>query len=519
MNASLKRCIITIMNAFLQLPPPRLRILTVRRVQSWIARVLSALIVLGASFAWAANYHVAMTGDDTHPGTEAQPWRTLGKANSAAQSGDVINIGPGTWPERPTIPRAGTASSPITWRGTGDTTIVGGFNIRHDHIHIRNFRVDYLNSGAAGVIAIGEGNDNKTTGLSGNYVIVDNVTFTRQGSTALNVAGNFPHYTGPIGSICRNSRFYDCSTGSAVGISASQFVLENSTFTSNKGGDAIMLFGRNNTVRGCQFLNWSRPAGSTQHTDLFQSFSTNGQISEGHIIEGNFAYNCNETQLGNVDHVGEHARIKDWTFRNNIFVRVSNPFNLFAPGFKFHNNSFFRSPYGAGSCVILFAAAKGVASNTSIINNLFYKGGYDEASNTQGFYAFNISSGYSLAGLSIDNNLVIGSGAGTIKDATWTWYNANKNGFNGIDPRFVNAVNPTKPEDLRLLANSPAIGKGRNLSELFTTDFSGRLRGTKWDIGAFQSGKVLGAPGGFRTEESTVFNWVDGLWGRLAAAD
>lgn len=471
-----------------------------RRIQFWITCVLSALTVHGTASAWAATYHVAMSGDDAQPGTEGQPWRTLRRANSAAQPGDVINIGPGTWIERPSISRSGTATNPITWQGTGDTTIVGGFNIRYDHIRISNFRVDYFNADVSGVIAIGEGNDNKTTELLGNYVIVDNVTFTRQGSTALNAAGNFPHYTGPVGSICKNSRFFNCSTGAAVGISASQFLLENSTFTSSNGGDAILLFGRNNTIRGCRFIDWNRPEGSTQHTDLFQSFTNNGQTSIGHIIENNFMYNCLGTQFGNTSDLALKGNIRDWVIRNNVLIRVSNPWNQYCSNFSFYNNTFFKSPCYAGNSPIINARETwGTANENRIFNNIYYKCGSVPSSDSHGYYAFALR-GLPLTGFEADNNLVIGEGAGLKKGSSWTWFRANQNGFNGVDPLFVNSVNPTKPEDLRLQANSPVIGEGRDLSEFFTTDFSGRQRGAKWDIGALQSGKGLSAPTGFRTQ-------------------
>jgi hypothetical protein len=51
---------------------------------------------------------------------------------------------------------------------------------------------------------------------------------------------------------------------------------------------------------------------------------------------------------------------------------------------------------------------------------------------------------------------------------------------------------------VRLRQGSPAIGAGKNLSEFFTTDFFGRQRLNRWDIGAHQSGGALSAPTGYR---------------------
>lgn len=474
------------------------RSIMVRWVHFQKVLFLTLLVIQCLSTAWGVTYYVAMNGDDLQPGTEVQPWRTLTKANSIAKSGDMIIVGEGTWTESPTTARHGTVDSPIVWRGSGDNSVINGFSVRHDYIHLRDFQVK-------GTFTIGgqnaDVNGGKESGLVANHIIVENCLFTRTNASKISVGGNPPFYTGPVGTIIRNNRFIEnAANAPAVGFGACDGLIENNYFTSTLGGDAIFLFGRRNIYRGNRFENWSRPANSTQHTDLFQSFSNNGEISEDHIIENNFAINCQGTQLGNVDNVGDPARVKNWTIRNNVFIRVSNPLNLYAPGFKIHNNSFVQSPFKAGSCIILCAAPRGNANGASIINNIFYKGGYIESSKTQGFYAFNQSSGYKLEDLFIDNNLVVGSGVGTVKDASWTWFSANKNGFNGVDPLFVNSVNPTKPEDLRLQATSPVIGKGRDLSEFFTTDFSGRQRGAKWDIGAFQSGQGLSAPTGFRTQ-------------------
>jgi hypothetical protein len=470
----------------------------VRGVRLWIAFFFTVWLVCSSPSAWAATYHVSMTGDDTLPGTELQPWRTLAKANAAAQPGDIITVGAGTWSETPTTARHGTAEKPIVWRGNGDTSIISSFVIRHDYIQLRNFQV-------TGTVTLGGQNSNvnggKQTGLVANYILVENCLFTRTDASKISVGGNPPFYTGPVGTIIRKNRFINnAAKAPALGFGASEGLIEDNYFTSNLGGDAITVFGQRNIFRGNTFDKWSRPEGSTQHTDLFQSFTNNGEISKDHVIEGNFAYNCLGTQLGNITDLGQNSGISNWSWRNNIFIGVSNPLNLYCPDFLFANNTFFRSPRYAGSCVVIKASIdRGIAHNTRFFNNLFYKSGSSPDRTSQGWYSFD-QGDLKLTGFEADNNLVIGEGAGTIKSSAWTWFATNKNSFNGIEPLFVNAASPTKPEDLRLQPNSPVIGKGRNLSEFFTTDFSGRKRGTTWDIGAFQSGKGLGAPTGFRTQ-------------------
>jgi hypothetical protein len=77
----------------------------------------------------AATYVVATNGNDSNPGTEAQPWKTLSKASASIRPGDTVRIRGGEYFVGPTwrISRAGTAESPITYRafGNGEVRISG----------------------------------------------------------------------------------------------------------------------------------------------------------------------------------------------------------------------------------------------------------------------------------------------------------------------------------------------------------------------------------------------------------
>jgi hypothetical protein len=65
---------------------------------------------------------VAPNGNDAHPGTEAQPWKTLQKAARSVEPGDTVRIKAGDYAVRPswTVNRAGTAERPITYQSYGD---------------------------------------------------------------------------------------------------------------------------------------------------------------------------------------------------------------------------------------------------------------------------------------------------------------------------------------------------------------------------------------------------------------
>lgn len=67
---------------------------------------------LGA--AHAATYYVAVAGNNSNPGTEEQPWRSVAYAASHIFAGDTIYVKNGTYIEEGIwIKRTGTASSPV----------------------------------------------------------------------------------------------------------------------------------------------------------------------------------------------------------------------------------------------------------------------------------------------------------------------------------------------------------------------------------------------------------------------
>ena len=72
----------------------------------------------GASKAEAAGqqYYVSPQGNDSNPGTEQQPWKTLAKAGTAAGAGDMVIFKDGSYPGELVPANSGTASSPIVFK-------------------------------------------------------------------------------------------------------------------------------------------------------------------------------------------------------------------------------------------------------------------------------------------------------------------------------------------------------------------------------------------------------------------
>ena len=70
--------------------------------------------------------YVSPSGKDGNPGTVGAPLRTVQRAADLSQAGDLVLIQPGVYRETVTVPRSGTASQPIVFRGNGPGAILDG---------------------------------------------------------------------------------------------------------------------------------------------------------------------------------------------------------------------------------------------------------------------------------------------------------------------------------------------------------------------------------------------------------
>ena len=216
---------------------------------------------------------------------------------------------------------------------------------------------------------------------------------------------------------------------------------------------------------------------NANHPDIIQSFQ-NGAVGTippdrpcwDLLFERNLVIDC-PVQLGNISDDGNFGNINRWTFRNNVFVRVSNALNLYAPGFSFHNNTFYHCGFVSGNVVSWGVAQFGTACNLEFFNNIVAECGFAERANA-GWYGGMVASNQIA-----DYNLVVGTGTGIVKSG----FN-EPHSINGSDPLFVNPA----ANDFRLLPNSPCIGAGTNLSFRFNVDYKEAVRGATWDMGAYE---------------------------------
>jgi len=86
-----------------------------------------ALLLCVASVApvLATTYYVATDGNDSNPGSEAQPWETIQKAANTMQAGDAVYIKEGTYVEQVRPKNSGSKANWITYQAyPGDKVII-----------------------------------------------------------------------------------------------------------------------------------------------------------------------------------------------------------------------------------------------------------------------------------------------------------------------------------------------------------------------------------------------------------
>jgi hypothetical protein len=100
---------------------------------------------LNAQWTKATEYYVAVSGNDSNPGSLSKPWRTIQHAANSVVPGDTVFIHHGTYKEEVILKFSGTADAPITFSGAPDeTATVEGleFAAGTAHMNIFNLKIE-----------------------------------------------------------------------------------------------------------------------------------------------------------------------------------------------------------------------------------------------------------------------------------------------------------------------------------------------------------------------------------------
>ncbi|WP_081415703.1 T9SS type A sorting domain-containing protein [Aquimarina latercula] len=97
---------------------------TNQKLQFILQKYVLIFFLTIASSLCAKNIYVSKNGNDNNPGTQSKPYKTIAKASSVAQAGDVVIIGGGTYEELLRPVRSGTAGNPIIYRSKAGEKVI-----------------------------------------------------------------------------------------------------------------------------------------------------------------------------------------------------------------------------------------------------------------------------------------------------------------------------------------------------------------------------------------------------------
>ena len=275
-----------------------------------------------AGFGSEGDLYVAPSGNDSNPGTQASPFRTLGRAHQAATAGVTIWMLPGTHASSSTttLTKSGTEAEPIVVSGTpGDRPLIDfssqprgssnrGIEIEGNYWHVK--RLEVANAGDNGIAISGSNN------VVEDVVLHDCEDTGLQITVSQSLAGNDAYGSNNLILNCDSYQNFDQATGG-----------ENAD-----GFAAKLRIGAGNVFRGCRAWN-----NADDGWDLFASndvvtIENSWAFSNGKVDGQNPAGDGNGFKLGGApagtDQGGAvHLVAHNAAFENRScgFTRNNNP--------------------------------------------------------------------------------------------------------------------------------------------------------------------------------------------------
>ncbi len=426
---------------------------------------------LTPSSAGGDTYYVSTTGDDSNPGTESQPWRTIQHAAETMTAGDTVLIRGGVYNERVFTTLSGnTTDGYITFSaypnetpvidGTGVTTGDNGFVISHSYIkliglEIRNWDENGIWIENAGHMEISDCEVHHVFYGIGAADGTHDFELNRVEMHHFDLYGFDASPSG--GADCYNGTFNDCisHTGRDPEQNVDGFALGHGTqhdFVFNRCEtyevyDGFDISARNTTLNRCSAHDcWN--GGYKLWQDKVTLVNCLGYHSEGSNVELDWDGNPGTTTLQNCTFVDAQVF--------NIWVENS------ADRLHMYN------------CILAGGDNIGLAFEQMGVNN--YQGDYNIFHNDNSNRA--IAVGYTDE-FSLNQ----------IKAGNWTSYS-------GQDQHSLVSSNPNSELfkdmsnwDFHLIEGSIAIDKGTSVNAP-SVDYDGnpRPQGAGYDIGAYEYG-------------------------------
>jgi len=428
----------------------------------------------------ATTYYVATTGNDSNPGTQAAPFKTVRKAGLVADPGDTVYVRGGTYYTDP-IPLAkiGSATSRIVFKAyPGEKAILDGsqsndanpdiFTVAGQYYDIVGFEIRWAKR--IGVNLWGS----KHIRVLNNTIHDSHWGAVYSGNGAVNL-----HFEGNVvyNNAHNNDKFQFGHQGgwpSAVNLTGDGDVVVKNQIYEN-WGEGIGAYGTNHYV-----------ANNVLHDNYAADIYVNN-IAQS-TIENNFIYSLNKPEFHRfqASAIGiafaNESGSEPVQFNNNKIINniVTGPrhwglYHWNGAGGGLKNSLIAHNTVVVAGEGGVFHVDNSSHSNTTIANNIFY-----QLNSSQPLTDF-----ATVAGLTFKHNLWFGGNGGSGSGGK-----GSGPGDVTANPQVVNA-NGQSAADFRVQAGSPAINAGTALTNVPKDHFGGaRPQGSAPDIGAHEFGST-----------------------------
>lgn len=429
-------------------------------------------------------YYVATNGNDSNPGTEAQPWLTIQKAADIMTAGNTVYIKEGVYNEEVIPQNSGNSGNYITYAAyPGDTVIIDGNGISlpsnylsglfdvSDKSYIKISRLKIINAGPnrynAGIMI-----------SNSSYIIVEKTHTYNTVSSGIGVwwSNNIIIDNNEVELAC-NDGTQECITIAGT----DTFEVKNNHVhdagPSTNGGEGIDVKNGSSNGKVCNnFVHHLNRLGI--YVDAWDKHTYNIEVSKNVVSDCDFGVVVASEQGG---------LLEDIKIYNNIV----------------HNNKFVGITI-AGWGGDFWPVSEHPTRNIEIINNTVYNNGHDIWGGGIWVYnpdARNIIIRNNICSQNLSFQIVVDSDI-PVQDLNLTVDYNLIDGYRGYDGEMYGSdyvegnpmfANPSQA-DFHLQENSPAIDSGSSFDSP-EDDFDGNRRpeGIDHDMGAYEF--VFNVPG------------------------
>jgi parallel beta-helix repeat protein len=449
-------------------------------VKDLLKKFLLIMFFVSISFAvFAATYYVAPNGNNSNPGTESQPWKTIQKAAETLVAGDIVYIKAGNYQENVTPVNSGGAGNYIVYTAlNNDIVTIDGQNVTLPDWDTGLFHVEdlsYIKISGLRIINVGPNNNNNGIYLDyTNHIIIENNYIYNTISSGIGV------WNSDNIIIDNNEIELACNDGEQECISVAstnEFVIKNNHIhdggPGTEGGEGICP--KDGSYNGKIYDNYVHdlPTRPGIYMDAWDKHTYNMEIFR------NIVHDCGNDGILMVSEMGgllENISVYNNIVYNNKYIGIvvtpngevaDPPMN----DMKIINNTVYNNGWNSG----LEPWGGGIVVDVSNLSNLIIRNNIV----SQNLY-FQIAIEYYGQNFFVDHNLIDGF-RGDLSEET------QGNDYVEGNPMFVNAPGA----DFHLQENSPAIDKGSS-NDAPIEDYYGNSRpfGADYDIGAFEYGQT-----------------------------